>query len=106
MDLDLEHLDGYTTDELEAALHEMDDLKQEVRSRMRVVGQALSERHAADVVRARVEAMGDDERRHLTMALQGIDSAEAVGVPVAPSPEMVDIGQADVGALDDVADGA
>jgi hypothetical protein len=101
VDLDLEHLDGYTADELEAALHEMDDLKQEIRSRMRVVGQALSERHAAEVVRARVEAMGDDERRHLTMALQGIASAEAVGDP--PDTQVVSAG--DVGSLRDVLGG-
>lgn len=105
MELDLERLEEYSAEELEVGLREMDEAKQALRERMRVVVQALSERHAADVVRARVEGMGADERRHLVMALEGIASAEAVPSPVPPAPEMVDIGQADVGALNDVLGG-
>lgn len=106
MDLDLDRLEDYSAEELEAGLQAMDAAKQALRADMRVVVQALSERHAAAVVHARVQRMGADERRHLVMALSGIPSAEAVGVVVEPAPEVLDIGQADVGALGDIVGGA
>lgn len=79
MDLDIDKLGSYSAAELEAELHRLDELKQAVRARMRLVGQALADRHALDVAAARVARMGDGERQALTIALAGIPSEEAVG---------------------------
>lgn len=78
LDLDFDNLDQYDASELEDALHRLDELKQGVRARMRLVGEALFQRQTADSAQARVANMDPEQRQAMVVALAGIESAEAV----------------------------